>query len=76
MIKVRRMAWLLGGAGVLIAAGVGIANYNWYKNVTVPPLSYFAGAKLQALDGSSTTLLGSDIWNDKPAVVMIVRRPG
>ncbi len=69
------MAWLLG-TGILLTAGLGIANYSWYKNVNAPPLSHFINAKLRALDGSNRHLLGSDIWKERGAVIMIVRRPG
>jgi len=69
------MGWILG-TSIIIAAGLGYANYNWYKTVTVP-YSHIANAELTALDTTGMKLLGEDLWKDsKGAVVMVVRRAG
>ena len=68
------MAWTVG-AGMLVAIGLGYANYNWYKTVKMP-YEHIANAELKTLDGTDKLLMGKDIWKDNGAVVIVVRRPG
>eukprot|EP00795_Rhopilema_esculentum_P005329 gene5329-499_t len=62
------MAWAVG-AGMLVAIGLGYANYNWHKTVKMP-YEHIANAELKALDGTDNLLMGKDIWKDNGAVVM------
>ena len=73
--KRHKMGWILG-ASIMVAAGLGYANYSWYKTVKIP-YEHIANAKLVALDDTSKTLLGQDLWKGgNGAVVMVIRRAG
>lgn len=69
--------WLKGVAGAV--AGIVILG-NLPTKLWMPQgraaLSYLAGGTLKSLDGSGRTLKASDLWKDKGAVVLAVRRPG
>lgn len=70
-----KMGWILG-TGILIAAGIGYANYNWYKTTKLP-YDHIANAEVTALDGSERKMLGKDLWGvGNGALIMVVRRAG
>ena len=69
------MGWILG-TSIIIAAGLGYANYSWYKTVKLP-YEHIANAEITALDEVGNNLLGKDVWKDaNGAVIMVVRRAG
>ena len=70
-----KMGWILG-TSIMIAAGIGYANYNWYKTIKVP-YDHVAKAEVASLDGTNKIMLGKDLWRTgNGAVVMVVRRAG
>ena len=67
---------LLLGTSIIIAAGLGYANYSWYTTVKLP-YEHIANAQITALDGVGNKLLGKDVWKGaNGAVIMVVRRAG
>ena len=70
------MAWILGAGGVVVAAGLWWANSNFWPDLPKTELSYLSTIKLKSLDGTDKALLARDLWKDKGAVIMVVRRAG
>ena len=67
---------LLLGTSIIIAAGLGYANYSWYTTVKLP-YEHIANAQITSLDGVGNKLLGKDVWKGaNGAVIMVVRRAG
>lgn len=72
------MQWLLLGAAGAAAGAVLMCNMSAWL-IPAPQLAtmeYLARAKLQTLDGSKRNFSASELWKDRGAVIMAVRRPG
>ena len=67
---------LTSAVGALTTAVI-IANMPWFSG-RYPKfdLAELRKAKLIKLDGSSKEIRGRDLWQERGAVIMIVRRPG
>lgn len=70
------MAWILGAGGMAVAAGLWWANSDFWKDTPKTDVSYLNSIKLTSLDGTKKESFARDLWNDKGAVVMVVRRAG
>lgn len=70
-------AWSLGAAAAAIGAVILVANSPLLL-LKRPPfnLRQLEQAWLKYMDGSDRIIRAKDLWSDRGAVIMVVRRPG
>lgn len=77
-VELSEMWWtVLGSAAAALGAAILLANSPW-GSVSQQPyeLSLLEKASLKRLDGSEAVVEGRELWHEKGAVIMVVRRPG
>lgn len=68
---------LLGAAGAAAGAAILCNLSAWLiPKAQLATLDYLARAKLQTLDSAKRNFSASELWKDRGAVIMAVRRPG
>ena len=69
--------YILTTAVGALTAAVLAANMRWFSGSN-PRYDFelLKKARLLRLDGSNEQISGQDLWKDKGAVIMAVRRPG
>ena len=68
---------LVGTAAAALGAAILIANSPWALPRRPPyQLKLLENAVLRYLDGSNRVVSGRDLWKEKGAVIMAVRRVG
>jgi hypothetical protein len=75
----RLVSWrsVLGTAAAALGTAILVANSPWAVPKRVPfSYSTLRSAVLTALDGSGREVVGEDLWRERGAVIMVVRRPG
>ena len=69
--------YILTTAVGALTTAVIVANMPWFSGRTPKfDLEKLSKAKLLKLDGSNKQVNGRELWQQKGAVIMIVRRPG
>ena len=69
--------YILTTAVGALTTAVIVANMPWFSGRTPKfDLEKLSKAKLLKLDGSNKQVNGRELWQEKGAVIMIVRRPG
>lgn len=71
--------WLsvLGTAAATLGAAIAYANSPWMlSNRASYDLDKLAAASLKRLDGSEQVVKAGELWRERGAVIMAVRRPG
>lgn len=72
------MQYLLLGAAGAAAGAVIFCNLSaWLvPRAQLATLDYLARAKLQTINSAKTNFSAGELWKDRGAVIMAVRRPG
>lgn len=70
----------VGAVGAAAVAGAAVLlnlpTNPWVAKPQKATLEYLEQAKLATLDGSQRSFDASDLWRERGAVIMAVRRPG